>query len=88
MHPLNKGDRLHRAKQLKHNRKSYYGYNRTYGTEGVRAMTPTQLGKVSQYPAVCSCYMCSGNCYRKVYGNSLRGKTVQELKQLSYSNSF
>lgn len=63
-----RGQRLEHVKRLKLKRKNYHGFGLSYGQEGIRVMNPLQLGKVAQYPCICSCFMCSYN--KKYYGNS------------------
>lgn len=59
--------RRHHTARLKRNRQNYWGYHRT------SPMSQAGLGKVSQYPCACSCFMC-GNP-RKHFKD---GRSIQE----------
>jgi rubredoxin len=61
--------RFHTAR-LKKTRKAYWGHAKPYGDP----MNAAQLGKVTQYPAVCSCPMCGND--RKHFNK----RTIQELR--------
>ena len=78
---LSRANRRHQTARLKKARKLYWGHGgssyTTYDT-----MTPKQLGKVVQYPAVCSCFMC-GNARR-----TDKQLTHQEKKQLQALKDF
>jgi hypothetical protein len=56
--------RRHHIARLKKARKNYWGYPNRYGTPRDEApnapegMNAAQLGKVVQYPQVCSCASC------------------------------
>lgn len=67
-----RAQRRYHTVRLKENRKNYWA--------GKFKLFPTEIGKVVQYPAVCSCHMC-GNP-RKYSGNSSSGKTRAELSFL------
>jgi len=60
MEQFNRGARLQRVKELKKNRKHYWGG---------WAADPKQQGRVSQYPAICSCAKCC-NSGSRLNGNS------------------
>ena len=85
---FHRGERFYQTKRIKNNRKSYWGYHRVYGTRGKQTMDSKQLGRVSQYPSICSRHKCSGSTYRKMHGNGLNGLTVQSLRMLDYCKSF
>lgn len=73
---FNRAERIKQIKRLKKARKSFHGYELSWGTEGKKKMSAKALGKVVQYPCICSCFLCSNN--KKYYGNSFNGLHVKE----------
>ena len=69
MEKFNRAVRRHHVERLKQKRKSYWGYNRSWGREGIQAMSPQQLGRIVQYPQACSCMGCGNQ--RKYEGRPL-----------------
>lgn len=67
MERYHRGERLYQVKRLKVKRKNYWGMLKN----------PKNAGRVSQYPAICSCHMCGNS--RKYYGNGKQGLSVKEL---------
>jgi hypothetical protein len=67
MEKFNRAVRRHHVARLKHTRKHYWGYP-TFWPAGFapenrfghtpQEMSPSQLGKVVQYPQACSCMGC------------------------------
>jgi hypothetical protein len=81
---FHRGERRYQIERLKKKRKNYWGYPSTVSssTEPPVEMTPRQLSAVAQHPAICSCWMCSGSAFRRMYGNGRDGLTFQELVNL------
>ena len=73
MEKFNRAERRAQIARLKAKRRYYWGYGNTWSrpTEGVDEMSPTQLGRVVQYPQACSCPMGCGNA-RRYYGRTLK----------------
>lgn len=69
MQKFNRAVRRHHIARLKDSRKSYWGYNRTWGQTGNEGMSSKQLGKVVQNPQQCSCMGCGNQ--RKYEGRPL-----------------
>lgn len=75
MEQFQRGERLYQVKRLKQKRKQYWG---------ATIVKSKALGKVAQYPCICSCTMCSPTSYKKQLGNSVHGlkTTEQSVLQL------
>jgi hypothetical protein len=76
---FNRAERRAQTARLKAKRKHYWGYGHAYGQEGVSEMSPTQLGRVVQYPQACSCPLGCANA-RGAYGRSLK-EIVQMIEE-------
>lgn len=72
MEKFNRAVRRHHIARLKAKRQFYWGYNRSWGREGIQVMSAQQLGRIVQYPQACSCPGC---------GNQRRyeGRPLNEL---------
>lgn len=73
MEKFNRAERIAQTQRLKNTRKNYFNvWDKTSGK---------QLGRIVQYPCMCSCHMCS----RKGVGNSVGSQkaTTQSFIQLS-----
>jgi hypothetical protein len=73
MDKFSRAERIFQTQRLKNTRKNYFNvWDKN---------DPKQLGRIVQYPCMCSCYLCS----RKQYGNSFNGQkaTTQSFIQLS-----
>lgn len=70
---FNRQERRFQTERLKNNRKNYFNvWNKN---------DPKQLGRIVQYPCMCSCYMCSHSAST----NSIKDQkaTIQSFIQLS-----
>lgn len=76
MERYHRGERLQQVMRLKVKRKNYWG----------TVKSPGRSGMVSQYPAICSCWMCGNS--RKYYGNGSGGLTVKELSDREFIKLF
>ena len=80
MEKFDRGERRYQVERLKVKRQWYYRHGRVYGTEGIVPMTPKQLGRVVQYPAMCSCWACGYD--RKDHGLPIQERRMfQDLLQ-------
>ena len=77
MERFNRAVRRHHIARLKQKRKHYWGYGRRV-EHGESSMNAMQLGKVVQYPQVCSCGGC-GNARRWPWMNEAE-HTLQERR--------
>jgi len=84
MEKFNRAVRRHHVDRLKHKRKHYWGYSRNGfdATNTPVEMDARQLGKVVQYPQICSCGGC-GNVRRHLWMNDSTGYTLQEQRWLT-----
>lgn len=73
MERYHRGERLEQSKRLKQKRKSYWGMTNP---------NQKQLGRVSQYPAICSCPACGNS--RKYYGNGNQGISYKEYSDREF----
>ena len=70
---FNRQERRFQTERLKNNRKNYFNvWNKN---------DPKQLGRIVQYPCMCSCYMCSNSTST----NSIKDQkaTIQSFIQLA-----
>lgn len=81
MERFNRAERRAQVERLKARRKNYWGYGRPWSARGAEPMGPKQLGRVVQYPQVCSCTGC-GNQRRS------EGPTKAERVQAHDLNEF
>ena len=72
MERFNRQERRNQVERLKAKRKNYWGYPSRIGpdTEPRVQMDAKQLGKVVQYPQVCSCSGCGGQ--RRYIGRTFK----------------
>lgn len=74
---FNRAERIAQTKRLKNTRKNYFNV--------WLKDDPKQLGRIVQYPCMCSCAGCSATTARHQSGNSVLGlkATEQSFIQLS-----
>lgn len=58
MEKFNRAVRRHHVERLRRKRQSYWGYPHHYGVWEPEDMDVRQLGRVVQYPQICSCRGC------------------------------
>jgi hypothetical protein len=74
MQHFDRGERRLQTERLKNTRKNYFNVW-DHGD-------PKQLGRITQYPCMCSGPCCSPTAYRRLYGNALRGLKATEQSAL------
>ena len=77
MDKFTRAERIAQTKRLKNTRKNYFNV--------WLKSDPKQLGRIAQYPCMCSCCGCSSTAARRIRGNSLAGlkATEQSFIQLA-----
>lgn len=67
---FSRAERIAQTQRLKNTRKNYFNV--------WLKSDPKQLGRIVQYPCMCSCAGCSATTARRITGNSLAGLKVTE----------
>lgn len=81
MKSMKRAMRRFHIERLKRNRRNYWGFPRRVDAKSApRQMTPNQLGKVVQYPKVCSCAVCCNVRRAPNVNGSCNGLTLQEIR--------